>query len=73
MEWRCWFNTCILTASVTCFCRKSKNEVLCGRAGEAVAFTDDDLPPLPTPDKRGRFPTEEFAKISLARDVIRSR
>jgi len=28
---------------------------------------------LPKPDKRGRFPAEEYAKISLARDVIRSR
>ncbi len=32
-----------------------------------------ELPPLPKPDKNGRFPALEFARISLARDIIRDR
>ena len=31
------------------------------------------LPPLPKPDKHGRFPALEYARVSLARDVIRDR
>lgn len=31
------------------------------------------IPPLPKPDKNGRFPALEYARISLARDVIRDR
>ena len=46
---------------------------LCSRAGETVPLADDDLPPLPKPDKRGNFPAVEFARISLARDIIRDR
>ncbi|HEV2971903.1 MAG TPA: helix-turn-helix transcriptional regulator [Pirellulales bacterium] len=46
---------------------------LCSRAGEAVPFTDDDLPPLPRPNKDGSFPAVEYARISLARDIIRDR
>jgi DNA-binding XRE family transcriptional regulator len=34
---------------------------------------DDALPPLPKPDKHGRFPALEYARISLARDLIRDR
>jgi DNA-binding Xre family transcriptional regulator len=34
---------------------------------------DDELPQLPCPDKRGRVPALEYARISLARDLIRDR
>lgn len=40
-------------------------------AGEAV--DDNDLPPLPKPDKSGRFPALQYARMSLARDLIRDR
>jgi DNA-binding XRE family transcriptional regulator len=33
----------------------------------------NDLPPLPEPDKNGRFPALEYSRISLARDIIRDR
>jgi DNA-binding XRE family transcriptional regulator len=46
---------------------------LCSRAGKSVPLTDDDLPPLPKPDKHGNFPAVEYARISLARDIIRDR
>jgi len=46
---------------------------LCSRAGESVRLTDNDLPPLPKPDKHGNFPAVEYARISLARDIIRDR
>ena len=46
---------------------------LCRGAGEAVATGEDELPPLPKPDKHGRFPALEYARISLARDLIRDR
>jgi len=45
---------------------------LCRGAGEAAA-DDERLPPLPKPDKNGRFPAIEYARISLARDLIRDR
>jgi DNA-binding XRE family transcriptional regulator len=48
-------------------------ERLCSRASETVPLTDDDLPPLPKPDKHGNFPAVEYARISLARDIIRDR
>lgn len=48
-------------------------ESLCGRAGEAVALDESDLPALPKPDKSGRFPALEYTRISLARDIIRDR
>lgn len=48
-------------------------ERLCSRASETVPLTDDDLPPLPKPDKNGNFPAVEYARISLARDIIRDR
>jgi DNA-binding XRE family transcriptional regulator len=48
-------------------------ERLCSRASESVPLNDDDLPPLPKPDKRGNFPAVEYARISLARDIIRDR
>ena len=40
---------------------------LCSRAAETVPLADDDLPPLPKPDKHGNFPALEYARISLAR------
>ena len=46
---------------------------LCSRAAETVPLADDDLPPLPKPDKHGNFPALEYARISLARDIIRDR
>ncbi len=46
---------------------------LCSKAGESVPLSDDDLPPLPKPDKHGRFPAVEYARVSLARDIIRER
>ena len=48
-------------------------ESLCGRAGEAIALDESDLPPLPKPDKNGRFPALEYTRVSLARDMIRDR
>ncbi len=51
----------------------SDYEDLCGRAGEVIALDDSGLPPLPKPDKKGRFPAVEYARISLARDIIRDR
>lgn len=43
------------------------------RAGESVPLTDEGLPPLPQPDADGNFPAVEYARISLARDIIRDR
>jgi ribosome-binding protein aMBF1 (putative translation factor) len=31
------------------------------------------MPPLPKPDEQGRFPALEYARVSLARDVVRDR
>jgi DNA-binding XRE family transcriptional regulator len=31
------------------------------------------MPLLPAPDKQGRFPALEYARLSLARDIIRDR
>ncbi len=45
----------------------------CPKAGESVPLNDDGLPPLPKPDKQGRFPALEYARVSLARDIIRDR
>src|SRR5436853_4450710 len=46
---------------------------LCSKASETVPLIDDDLPPLPKPDKQGNFPAIEYARISLARDIVRDR
>ncbi|MGD0654158.1 MAG: helix-turn-helix transcriptional regulator [Thermoguttaceae bacterium] len=46
---------------------------LCREAGEALTVDDEELPPLPKPDKNGRVPALEYARISLARDLIRDR
>jgi DNA-binding XRE family transcriptional regulator len=51
---------------------ESEYERLCREAREAVA-DDDDLPAFPKPDKLGRYPALESARISLARDLIRDR
>lgn len=51
----------------------SEYESLCGRAGEALALDESDLPPLPKPDKDGRFPALEYTRVALARDLIRDR
>lgn len=48
-------------------------ERLCRGAGEAVAMDDEEMPALPKPDKHGRFPALQYARISLARDLIRDR
>lgn len=52
---------------------EAEYERLRARAGEAVPLDDSDLPALPKPDRRGRFPAVEYARMSLARDVIRDR
>ena len=51
---------------------ETEYERLCREAREAVA-DNDDLPAFPKPDKHGRFPALESARISLARDLIRDR
>jgi len=48
-------------------------ERLCQGAGEAVTMHDGEMPALPKPDKHGRFPALQYARISLARDIIRDR
>ena len=48
-------------------------ERLCARASETIPVTDEDLPPLPKPDKHGNFPAVQYARVSLARDIIRDR
>jgi DNA-binding XRE family transcriptional regulator len=45
----------------------------CRRAGEAAVLDDEKMPELPKPDKHGRFPALQYARISLARDLIRDR
>lgn len=52
---------------------EAEYERLCARAGAEVKLDDSDLPPLPKPDKHGRYPAAEYARISLARDIIRDR
>jgi DNA-binding XRE family transcriptional regulator len=42
-------------------------------AGEVADIADAGLPPLPKPDKKGRYLAPEFARVSLARDLIRAR
>lgn len=36
-------------------------------------MSEIDLPPLPKSDKQGWFPALEYARIALARDLIRDR
>jgi DNA-binding XRE family transcriptional regulator len=53
--------------------RETEYETLCREAGRFEDVPDDDLPPLPKPDKQGRVPAVEYSRISLARDLIRQR
>jgi DNA-binding XRE family transcriptional regulator len=46
---------------------------LYAQAGQSVPLAGDDLPALPAADKDGRFPALDYARISLARDLIRDR
>jgi len=48
-------------------------ERLCREAREAANLADRDLPPFPQPDKNGRLPALEYARVALARDLIRAR
>jgi DNA-binding XRE family transcriptional regulator len=52
---------------------ETEYERLCAKASETVPLDDENLPPLPEPDKHGRFPALAYARVSLARDVIRDR
>jgi hypothetical protein len=38
-------------------------EKLCGRAGAAIALDESDLPPLPKPNRNGRFPALEYTRV----------
>lgn len=46
-------------------------EELCRSAGQAPS--DDDLPSFPKPDRSGNMPAVEYARVSIARDLIRAR
>jgi hypothetical protein len=48
-------------------------ERLCQEAREESSEADAALPALPKPDESGRYPAIEFARASLARDLIRAR
>jgi DNA-binding XRE family transcriptional regulator len=48
-------------------------ERLCREASAAADLEERDLPPFPKADPRGRFPALEYARVSLARDLIRAR
>jgi DNA-binding XRE family transcriptional regulator len=50
---------------------EAEYERICREAREAAE--EDELPPLPPPDKNGRFPAVEYARVALARDLIRDR
>jgi DNA-binding XRE family transcriptional regulator len=52
---------------------ESEYEQLCGRAGQSLQLDDNDLPPLPKPDRNGRFPAEEYTRMLIARDIVRKR
>jgi DNA-binding XRE family transcriptional regulator len=52
---------------------EAEYERLRAQAGEGASLGDDGLPPLPEPDANGRFPALEYARVSLARDIIRDR
>jgi DNA-binding XRE family transcriptional regulator len=52
---------------------ETEYERLCAKASETVPLDDARLPPLPKPDRQGRFPALIYARVSLARDVIRDR
>jgi DNA-binding XRE family transcriptional regulator len=50
---------------------ETEYERLCQATGQALER--DELPSFPKPDRRGRFPAVEYARVSLARDLIRDR
>ena len=52
---------------------EAEYERLCDKASETVPLDDESLPPLPEPDRHGRFPALAYARASLARDIIRNR
>lgn len=52
---------------------ESQYERLCREANAAAKVGDEDLPPFPKPDKNGRLPALEYARVALARDLIRAR
>ena len=45
----------------------------CGDSGTAADVEQGKLPPFPKADARGCFPALEYARVSLARKVIRAR
>src|SRR5437899_5212466 len=51
---------------------ESEFERLCRDAGTA-APESGELPEFPKPDRHGRFPALEYTRVSIARDLIRSR
>jgi DNA-binding XRE family transcriptional regulator len=52
---------------------ETEYETLCVEARRFADASETDLPPLPTPDGRGRVPAVQYSRISLARDLIRQR
>jgi DNA-binding XRE family transcriptional regulator len=42
-------------------------------AAQGAKLAEQDLPPFPKPDKNGRLPAIECARVALARDLIRAR
>jgi DNA-binding XRE family transcriptional regulator len=48
-------------------------ERLCAKASDSIPVEEENLPSFPKPDKKGNFPAIEYARISLARDIIRDR
>ncbi len=53
--------------------REAEYEQLCREAKRTADVPDDDLPPLPKPNKHGHFPAIEATRVSIARDLIRER
>lgn len=53
--------------------RESEYETLCREARRFADVSEDDLPPLPRPDRHARVPAVEYSRVSLARDLIRQR
>ena len=50
---------------------ESEYERLCREAGTAPE--SGELPEFPKPDEHGRFPALEYTRVSIARDLVRSR
>ena len=53
--------------------RESEYERLCREAKRTMDVADEDLPPLPKPDKHGNYPAIESTRVMIARDLIRER